>query len=619
MRIFLILFTIISSAIASEMVFLVEDSQGGKHVGYSSDFKNYKLLTKGSEWNLYPSISNDGKWLTYVKGQSQKSLGVIVENRGNKVRELWGSRGFILQPKFADNSNLVFFSKQINGKNKIVKIDLEESRKTIRPTIQNGYTVYRANETVYDELGEGYFPVPFETGEKLVYQRNTNKVREIVLYDFNTKKEIVISKGMSPSLSKDELNIAFTMKNAGNWDIYVYNILTKKTIKITSDKNSDFSPSFDHNNNLLYTSDKLEKGVFSIFKQAYSSWSNSSIEKEKVVITKTGVSFYAPRTSGISKYKQLQLSKMPGAPRSSFGAIYHKGKTYVVGGHEGAEHTYPPESFTGRVTVFDHTSGKWENLAPRLNPCHGFQLAADGNYIYAFGGFAYEASTSPAWKSLDVVERYNILTNKWEEINTMPRRRSSNLAIQMGKKVYLLGGWNSTPKFENDVDGTFHSEIDVYDISTNTFETLKEKLPSKRRAFSGFAKNGKIYFVGGISEGGSHFALLDEFVEFDPILKVFTQLAPLPFATFAPAAGELKDSAFVFGGMFKLSKWEYEYVRHIYEYDFKLNKWYHTGRYLSESKGFSQVTKWKQNLGILGGHSYDGNSDKPVDTMEVFK
>jgi len=336
------------------------------------------------------------------------------------------------------------------------------------------------------------------------------------------------------------------------------------------------------------------------------------------MITKKGVSFYAPKVSGNISLKLDIKADMIGKSRSSFGSIYHQGRIYVAGGHQGAEHTYPPESFTGRMTYFDIKQSKWFDVAPRLNPCHGFQLAAKGNYLYAFGGFAYGAKYLPKWKTLSVVERYNIKTNTWKEIGHMPRKRSSNIVSQIGSKVYLIGGWDSTPKFVGDKNGTFHDEIDIFDITTNSFSTPKTKLPMKRRAFSGFVKDEKIYFVGGISEGADHFTLMKEFMLFDPVSEEFKKLKDLPFATFAPAAESLGEKAYVFGGMFKMGTRSYEYVRHIYEYDFKANSWAHTGRYLNESKGFSQVVKWKGILGILGGHSYDGASDEPVKTFETF-
>ena len=588
-----------------KMVFLVEDSHG-KHVGQSLDFKNYKSLTSGNLWHLYPAVSSDGQSLVYVRGED-KSFELVVERAGKT--EVYGGKGFQLHPRFAKNDRVVFASKDVDGTNKIVKIDLEKSR-----------ALGELAEQVVSE-SEGFFPAPFASGEKIVYQRNTKvqgkTVKEIVLLNLVDNKSEVLDQGMSPALSKDERFAAYTKSVNGNWDVYVQNLSTKEIFRATEDENFDFSPSFDRFGNLLYTSDRLENGVFSIFRQGRDSWSKGQL-KEEVLISKKGTSFYAPRASGETTFKIGEKASMPGEPRSSFGAIEHKGKVYVAGGHQGAEHTYPPESFTARVEYYDLEKKEWFNTAPRLHKAHGFQLAAHGNYIYAFGGFAYEESTNPKWKSLDVVERYDIRTKEWEIVGHMPRRRSSNVVVKVGSKAYLIGGWDSTPKYDGDLDGTFHGEIDVFDFETQTFSTLEKRLPKKRRAFSAFEKDGIIYLAGGISEGASHFNLLDDFTAFDPVLKTFSEMPCLPFATFAPAAGALKDSAFVFGGMLKLGEWSYEYISHVYEFDFGTNTWGHTGRYLKEEKGFSQVVELNNSLGVLGGHSYQNNTDSPVKTFEVF-
>jgi len=589
------IFVLVSFSVsASKMVFLVEDANG-KHVGLSKNNKDYTLLDSDMKWNLYPSISSDGQRVTFVKGSDQDTLVLTVKNLNDGIDSTYTQESFILQPKFAKQDSMIFFSMN----SKIGYVKTEDKSQEI---------------TFINEDLPSYFPIPFQSGEVIIYQRNGTE-KEIVLFDILNNEKIVIGKGMSPSLSKDEKFIAYTSKQNENWDIHIYDRFTKKTIKVTSHQDRDFSPSFDARGNLLYTSDRLENGVFSIFTQSYESWSEV-LNQETLLISKPGTSFYAPQISGNIEIQIEQLPKLTGEPRSSFGTIELNGKVYVAGGHQGAEHTYPPESFTGRMKAFDLKTKKWSDMAPRINPSHGFQLAAYKHYIYAFGGFAYEETTSPKWKSLAVVERYNTLTNKWEEISTMPRRRSSNTVSKIGNKIYLIGGWDSTPKFKDDVDGTFHDKIDVYDLEKNSWKTLETKLPLKRRAFNSFIRDGKIHLVGGISEGGSHFALLDNFTVFNPKTSQFSELPKLPFATFAPASGTIADKAFVFGGMFKLSQWEYEYIPHIYEYDFNEQRWEHSGRYLKEYKGFSQVVNLGQCLGILGGHSYQGNEDRPVDTFE---
>tara|TARA_R110000868_G_scaffold258137_2_gene515376 strand:- start:772 stop:2589 length:1818 start_codon:yes stop_codon:yes gene_type:complete len=602
MRLFLALsLLVISLTSHSKMVFLVEGPLG-KHVGMSQDQSSYQLLTSGEKWHLYPSISSNGEKIAYATGEGADSLVLVVKNLKSREIQVLTEPGFVLQPMFAQNGNRVFFSKQENGINRVGYIDLGQTNATRYITGDD----------------QSFFPAPFQSGEMVVYQRNKKDApREIVLADLIENKEEVIGFGMAPALSKDERHIAYTSKVDDNWDIYVYDRFEKTTIRVTNNPAHDFSPTFDRNGDLIYTSDRLENGVFSIFKQELKSWSSQKFN-EQTLISKTGTSFYAPRVSGLENYQTTQMPVMTGEARSSFGTINHNGKIYVVGGHQGAEHTYPPESFTGRMTAYDIASQSWENKAARPHKAHGYQLAAQGDYLYAFGGFAYEASTSPKWKSLDIVERYNTKTDSWEEVGTMPRRRSSNVVVKVGLKVYLMGGWDATPKFDNDIDGTFHDEIDVFDLTTHKWSVLDVRLPKKRRAFSAFERNAKVYLVGGISEGGSHFSLSDAFTEFDPATNTFKDLPKLPFGTFAPAAGTIGDKAFMFGGMFKTGVFNYEYVPHIYEYDFKKSTWTHSGRYLNEYKGFSQVVEMGSCLGVLGGHSYKNGSDKPVDTFEHF-
>ncbi|MFP5387615.1 MAG: hypothetical protein ACLGHN_16180, partial [Bacteriovoracia bacterium] len=198
--------------------------------------------------------------------------------------------------------------------------------------------------------------------------------------------------------------------------------------------------------------------------------------------------------------------------------------------------------------------------------------------------------------------------------------RSSNQSIKIDDKVYIVAGWNSTPKFENDLDGVFLDTVEIFDLKTEKIELAPYKLPRPvRRALSATEYKGKILLIGGLGEGASHFELLNKVTMIDPKDGSFKELAPLPFATFAPAAGVLKDELMVFGGMFKTGPLNYEYVSHIYSLDLTQGEWKHTGRYVNETKGFSQVFPLPGNkLGILGGHHYFEGMDSPVSTFETI-
>lgn len=598
----LILISLLSLTIFanSRTVFMVEDSSS-KHIALMENSGDYKFITFGDQWHLYPAISPDGNKVVYAKGDDANSLILTMQDLRTGRIERLTSPGFVIHPSFSKNGERIYFSIKINNIQKIAFIDLK--RKNVINYLK--------------EDAPAFFPQAFQNAERIVYQRNVNGIKEIVLYNIKEDKKEVVAKGMSPSLSKDEKFIAFTAKENDNWDIYLYNRFDKNIVKVTSSSAKDFSPHFNNNGDLLYTSDAEEENVFGLYKKSKGQLTNDQGVPTKILAT-TGISYYAPKTSGEIQFELSNLEKMIDEPRSSFGAIEYEGKIYVVGGHKGAEHTYPPESFSGDVNIYDIRTDRWTKGADRPSLAHGFQLAAYNGYIYAFGGFAYDENNLPKWKSLNVVERYNIAEDRWERISTMPRKRSSNVAVQIGRYVYLIGGWDSTPKFPNDIDGFFHDRIDRYDLQTNTWLIMSAKLPKKRRAFSAFVRNGLIYLLGGISEGGSHFTLSDDFTQFDPITGEFKELPKLPFGTFAPAAGRVSDYGVMFGGMFKTGKWTYEYVPHIYQFDFNKMVWSHTGRFLKDYKGFSQVVNFKDCLGVLGGHSYDGQTDAPLQTFEKF-
>ena len=522
----------------SKMVFLVESKQG-KHIGLSTNFKNYHMVTQGANWHIYPSISSDAKHIAYIKGTSTDDLTLIYQELSSGQEIPLSTPGFVLHPQFAKNDRLLFFSIKKGEVNRIGFVNLNE--------IANGGGLPQLQ--LVPGTHSSFFPSPFQNGELVIYQRNSEQ-KEIVLHNLLNNEVTVIGYGMSPSLSKDERFIAYTSKTGGNWNIFVYDRFKKSTKQVTTHPKNDLSPAFDNNNDVLYTSDRLEKGVFSIYRQTFESWSKNK-GKALLQISQPGVSFYAPRIAGDAATLLSPIPAMPGEARSSFGAIAHQQKFFIVGGHQGPEHTYPPESFTGRMDMFDWHQQQWSSLAPRPKAAQGFGIIAHDDFIYAFGGFAYNASTSPAWQSLSQVDRYHIKTNTWEQVAIMPRKRSSNVVAQVANKVYLIGGWDATPKYQDDIDGTFHDTIDVFDLNTEKWETLKVKLPKKRRAFSALVRGKKIYLIGGISEGGSHFSLLNDFTEFNTEDHSFRELPKLHFPTFAPAAGGLGNKAFVFGGMFK--------------------------------------------------------------------
>lgn len=595
-----------SSSIAfSDMVFMRESGDSKQIMWQSSQFEKPIAITSGTNAHLYPDITPDGQTVVYVEGvinNSGTDLNIVFHDLKSKVATAVTTnvKGMILHPKLSKNGEFIFFSgpKALNQKNIIYYANLENKSKPL------------AINTL-DDSEEAYFPRPSSDGNFVVYQRNNGAIKEIILFDRVANEKTIVAVGMSPALSFDERLIAFTAKKNGNWNIYVYDRFLKTTKEVTSDATDEMAPTFNTKNEITFASN--QSGNFNLRKL---NADGSSVELFK----ETNADDYAPQYSGDLEFKQAILPNFPSPLRSSFGTLDHEGKVYMCGGHTGPEHTYPKESFTNDFNVFDKKTNSWKTLAPRLHKAHGFQLAAHGNYIYAFGGFTFAEQYKPQWKSLDVIERYDIKNNTWEVIGHLSRPRSSNVAITIGTKVYLVGGWDSTPKKSGDYEGTFHAAIDIFDLETETISLAPFDLQKPlRRAFTGLNFNGNILLVGGLGVGSSHFELISSLTVINPNTGASYELPQLPFATFAPAAEILGRELYVFGGMFKISEMNYDYVSHVYALNLDKLEWRHTGRFLKETKGFSQVFKLNaKTLGILGGHHYSENEDAPVSTFETF-
>lgn len=584
--------------------------------------KSVRLNTQGQEeilsdlqskmWALYPDISSDGRSVVFSEGPGAQDLHLTVLDRKSKNLKRFhlSNKGMLLHPKFSKNGKMIFYSAPGKlGKNTIYFFDLKTE---ITRQGQNLLDYSLDKAMALDESEESYFPRPSSDGGFVVYQRNLNGKKEIVLHDRIEKTKTVLAEGMSPALSADETKIAFTSKKDGNWNIYSMNRITKVVSQVTSDSHDEMAPTFTASDEIAFASNK--SGNFRLYLIKDEKFSNLTSYRDEAL------DLYSPQFSGEKKYLQGELAPFIGAARSSFGTVSHEGKLYMAGGHQGAEHTYPPESFSDTFIVYDIQKNSWSELAPRPRKAHGFQIAAYKNYIYAFGGFAYSPEHKPKWRSLDEIDRYDIKKNQWETVGKLNSRRSSNVAVTIGDKVYLAGGWDSTPKKENDFEGTFLEAIEIFDLKSEKVNVASYKLPSPlRRALTGIAHNDKIILVGGLGQGASHFELLNQVTMIDPMTGSTTELTPLPFSTFAPAAEILGNELFVFGGMFKTGNMSYEYVGHIFGMDLGKKVWRHTGRYLSETKGFSQVFPLSdKTLGVLGGHRYFDGFDSPVATFETF-
>lgn len=608
--------------------------------------KNQQVISDLDLDSYHPEIDSSGRYVAYSSGKinpgKEVSIEMVIADLETKTLEAWTPKdNQYIHAEFSGNGKYLAFSGPKNSKQLIHVIDLEEERKkSSQRTLKGEWTkkYYQPNYTIIDSKYDCYAPAVSSDGTFVIYHRTLDSTdkkapKQLMYYNLKTKQKVLLTEDMRhamfPSLSADDRYITFVSTDSGQWDIYIFDLWTQEKRQLTNDENMEFTPSYSDDGSIFYTRFDMsgEKALIDIYKIPAEQIKGGEI-KPLPFLADPEAEEYVPSFSNSEQVSIYSSSSLLPPARSSFGAIMHEGKVYVAGGHQGPEHTYPKESFLNNLESFDLTTKTWQQLAPMNVPKHGFQLVAHGNYLYTLGGFAYSSDHLPAWKSLDIVERYDIQNDKWEILPTrLPQPRSSNAVAVVNNKAYLLGGWNSTPKHDNDKDGLFLAPVDVFDFETEQASRTELNIPKPlRRALTSVVIDNKIVLLGGISEGSSHFDWLDKVTVLDAEDNSWSELPPLPFATFAPGAGVKNNKIYLFGGMVLRNKetFDLDYVDDIYNFDFDKNQWDHAGVYLNQNKGFPQIVNLpNDSLGILGGHTYqwteDSVIDHPVADFEVLK
>ncbi|MDD0851649.1 kelch repeat-containing protein [Halobacteriovorax sp. GB3] len=601
-----------------KIVFLKESDKGASLTVVNTKTKVETLIDVGNLNVIYPTISTDGKLLAFSGSKDQREWAIFLYDlKSKKMTEVIPANGLTIQPSFSGNTHKMAFTAPVEGKNQIHILDFKKWLQTKELSIEVIKTDLPA---YYPYMSSGGFNVTFHQSHKV----DGKSIQEIAMYNLQEKKLTVLKdqngqslKGKAPCFNLDDSKIAYvTSMGDDKWAVNEFNIDNKTLRNLTAGEYKDYSPRYISNGRLLFSSNR--SGKFKFYTREMNSQGPN--QADLTILHESESNIWDPRASGDLSYKQKQLENIGGEERSSFGAVSVGDSIYVVGGHKGFEHTYPPESFSKEVYRYDLKSNSWTRLADKISPVHGVTISYYNGYIYAFGGFAYSENYKPKWKSLKTIERYDIARNKWEVIGELPEPRSSNAIATIGSKVYLIGGWDATPKHIGDKDGTFHQSVVIYDMKTESARYALFEVPAKaRRAFTAATRDGHIIIGGGITQGGRHFDMLDEVWSINPKNEIlWTRLPSLPFANFAPAMLSLDGELHMFGGM-KLTKTGYGYVNHVYKLDKKKNKWLHTGRFLKERKGFIQPVQFKNYAGLLGGHTYDRvGKDGPVSTFEIF-
>src|SRR3984957_5338721 len=207
------------------------------------------------------------------------------------------------------------------------------------------------------------------------------------------------------------------------------------------------------------------------------------------------------------------LPPLPGKRGSALAAEVG-GKIYVIGGGTTVGGSKDPFfTFFGPSKVlatnggYDPATNKWQSRWPvAVARNHAFGAAVNGK-IYVIGGRTGHGFILSATNT-DVVEEYNPVSNSWRAPKErMPTPRSGGAWGTDGRRIYVAGGEVTT----TELVGAFKA-IEAYDVLTNSWMTLPS-MPMPRHGVAGAVIGNRFHLVSGMVQSAGVLTFLDPKLE----------------------------------------------------------------------------------------------------------
>lgn len=161
----------------------------------------------------------------------------------------------------------------------------------------------------------------------------------------------------------------------------------------------------------------------------------------------------------------------------------------------------------------------------------------------AFGSISLTVSSGEGLFASSV-ERYDPVADAWTTKESMPTGRSGPFcatASVSGDKMYVIGGFN----------GNFVDACEQYDPVLDTWATMTP-MPSPRGFGSTAVVANNIYVIGGYNFSPKHAS--DMLHVYDPISDIWTELSPLPFPLAFSTAQVVGTDIWVFYGVMQFTE-----------------------------------------------------------------
>ncbi|XP_057258841.1 kelch-like protein 18 isoform X3 [Pezoporus wallicus] len=155
------------------------------------------------------------------------------------------------------------------------------------------------------------------------------------------------------------------------------------------------------------------------------------------------------------------------------------GLIYAVGGLNSAANFYAGDSLNV-VEVFDPIANRWEKCQPMTTARSRVGVAVVNGLLYAIGGYDGQLR-------LSTVEVYNPEMDSWSKVESMNSKRSAMGTVVLDGQIYVCGGYDGNSSLNS---------VESYSPETNKW-TVVTPMSSNRSAAGVTVFEGRIYVSGG--------------------------------------------------------------------------------------------------------------------------
>jgi N-acetylneuraminic acid mutarotase len=187
-----------------------------------------------------------------------------------------------------------------------------------------------------------------------------------------------------------------------------------------------------------------------------------------------------------------------------------------------------PATSTSFSSVTEMNSS-WSNVSSMPTPRSESGVAILGDKIYVVGGESYEI------KKTNVVEVYDISTNKWSTAAPLPKGMNHIALSPYNGKLYGVGGTH---------ENGYSNKLYIYDPEQDKWSEGKS-MPGARTALTVNFIDGKLYAVGGVDDVHN---VMNTNLVYDPANDSWTEMAPMPTSRHHPTSSVVDGKLYVIGG-----------------------------------------------------------------------